>query len=94
MKRLVVAVVAVLALVGTGSVLAFAAQQPARSSHPTAAVQSNGGHDEQGTANGSQVCDNDNNDNDNDNNDNDEDAQEQDEENQSEVSEHEQGCQD
>lgn len=86
MKKLVVAIVAVLALVSTGSVIALAAQHPDRSSHSVAAVQSNAGQHEQGTANGPQMCDNE------DNNDEDTDDQGQDEMNQSETSLSEQGC--
>lgn len=90
MKKIVVAIVAVLALVGAGSVIALAAQHPDRSSHSVAAVQSRAGQHEQGTANSPQMCDNEDN--------NDEDTQEpdeqgQDEMNQSGTSLSEQGCQ-
>jgi hypothetical protein len=55
-KKLVVAVVVTLTVVGTGSVLAFAAQGP-DSATQTQAVQSGGGADTQGTANQAGVTD-------------------------------------
>jgi len=89
-KKLVVAIGSVLTLVGAGSVIAMAAQQPDRSNHSVAAGQSNTGQHEQGTANSPQTCDNEDN---NDEDTQDQDDQGQDEADQSEMSDSQQGCQ-
>ena len=97
MKKLVVSVVGVLALVGAGSVLAFAAQQPDRSSQ-SAAVKSNDGQNEQGTVKSSTVSDNDNDEDANEQSDEDaneqgEDRIEQRDANLSESAQHKKGSQ-
>jgi len=96
-RKLVVAVVGVLALVGAGSVLAFATQQPDRSSH-SATLKSNDGQNEQGTVNSSTVSDNDTDeDTDEQGEDRDEqgeDRNEQGDANQSKSAQHKKGSQD
>jgi len=96
-RKLVVAVVGVLALVGAGSVLAFATQQPDRSSH-SATLKSNDGQNEQGTVNSSTVSDNDKDeDTDEQGEDRDEqgeDRNEQGDANQSKSAQHKKGSQD
>ncbi len=90
MRKLVVAVVGVLALVGAGSVLAFATQQSDRSSH-SAALKSNDGQNEQGTVNSSTVSDNDK---DEDTDEQGEDRNEQGDANRSKSAQHKKGSQD
>ena len=97
MRKLVVAVVGVLALVGAGSVLAFATQQSDRSSH-SAALKSNDGQNEQGTVNSSTVSDNDKDEDTDeqgeDRNEQGEDRNEQGDANRSKSAQHKKGSQD